>query len=51
MRDTSKVLLFIKSVDPLDRANVGLLLDMNDGLMTNWTVVKGVCNRFDKQQE
>ena len=30
--DTSKVLLFVRSFDLLDRDNVGLLLEKNDGL-------------------
>ena len=30
--DTSEVLLFIKSVDPLDQEKVSLLLEMDEGL-------------------
>ena len=51
MLDTSKVLLFIKSVDPLDQEKVGLLLETDGGLTTDWAVVKRVCNHFDKQRE
>ena len=47
----SKVLLFLKSIDSLDWEKVGLLLETDDELTTNWTVVKGVCSHFDKQQE
>ena len=51
MLDTSKVLLFIKSVDSRDREKVGLLLETDDGLMTGWAVVKRVYSRFDKRHE
>ena len=47
----SKVLLFIKSVDPLDREKVGLLLEADEGPTTDWVVVKGVCGRFNKWWE
>ena len=47
--DTSRVLLFVKSVDARDREQVGLLLETDDGLMTDWAVVKRVCGRFDKR--
>ena len=40
--DTSKVLLFIKSVDALDREKVGLLFETDGGLTTDWAVVKRV---------
>ena len=41
MLDTSKVLLFIKSVSKaLDREKVGLLLETDEGLTTDWAVVK-----------
>ena len=49
--DTSKVLLFIKSVDPLGREKVGLLLETNNGLTADWVVVKKVCSHFYKQRE
>ena len=49
--DTSRVLLFVKAVDALDREKVGLLLETDEGLTTDWAVVKGVCSRFDKRQE
>ena len=48
--DTSKV-LFIKSVDPLDREKVGLLLETDRRLTDDWAVVKGFCSRFDKRAE
>ena len=51
MLDMSKVLLFIKSVDPLDREKVSLLLQMDGGLTADWTVVKGICSHFDKWRE
>ena len=40
--DTSKVLLFIKSVDPLDQEKMGLLLETDEGL-TLWEVL-GIVN-------
>ena len=49
--DTSRMLFFIKSVDALYRERVGPLLETNEGLTTDWAVVKGVCNRFDKRHE
>ena len=49
--DTSRVLLFIKSVDVRDRKQVGLLLETEDGLTADWAVVKRVCGRFDKRRE
>ena len=49
--DTSRVLLFVKAVDALDREKVGLLLETDEGLTTDWAVVKGVCSRFDKRRE
>ena len=49
--DTSKVLLFVKSFDLLDRDNVGLLLETNDGLTVDRAVVKGVCGRIDKRRD
>ena len=51
MLDTSRMLFFIKSVDALYRERVGPLLETNEGLTTDWAVVKGVCNRFDKRHE
>ena len=48
--DTSKV-LFIKSVDPLDRENVGVLLETYEGLTIEWALIKGVCSHFNKQCE
>ena len=49
--NTSRVLLFIKSVDVLDREKVGLLLETDEGLTADWAVVKRVCGRFNKQHE
>ena len=49
--DTSRVLLFVKSVDVRDREQVGFLLETDDGLTTDWAVVKRVCGRFDKRRE
>ena len=49
--DTSRVLLFVKSVDERDREQVGLLLETEDGLTTDWAAVKRVCGRFDKRRE
>ena len=40
--DRSKVLLFVKSFDLLDRNNIGLLLETNEGLTVDWAVIKGV---------
>ena len=47
--DTSHVLLFVKAVDARDRDKVGLLLETDDGLTSDWAVVKRVCSRFDKR--
>ena len=49
--DTSRVLLFVKSVDERDREQVGLLLKTDNGLTADWTVVKRVCSRFHKRRE
>ena len=43
--DTSRVLLFIKSVDERDRDQVGSLLETEDGLTADWAVVKRVCGQ------
>ena len=51
MLDTSKVLLFVKSFDLLDRDNVDLLLETNDDLTVDWAVVKGVCGRINKHKD
>ena len=40
MLDMSKVLLLVKSVNLLDREKVGLLLEMDEGLMADWIEVK-----------
>jgi hypothetical protein len=49
--DMSRVLLFVKSVDVRDQEKVGLLLETNDGLTTDWVVVKRVCGRFEKRRD
>jgi hypothetical protein len=49
--DTSRILLFVKSVDAKDREKIGLLLETDDGLTTDWAVVKRVCGRFDKRRD
>jgi hypothetical protein len=49
--DTSRVLLFVKSVDAKDREKIGLLLEIDDGLPADWAVVKRVCGRFDKRRD
>ena len=51
MLDTSCVLLFVKVMDARDRDQVSLLLETEDGLTTNWAVVKRFCSRFDKRRE
>ena len=48
--DTSRVLLFVKSVDVRDQAQVGLLLETDDGLTADWAVVKRVCVCFIKRR-
>jgi hypothetical protein len=48
--DTSRVLLFVKSVDGKDREKIGLLLETDDGLTADWAV-KRVCGRFDKRRD
>ena len=49
--DTSRVLLFVKSVDERDRSHVGALLETEDGLTADWAAVKRACGRFDKRRE
>ena len=49
--DTSRVLLFVKTMDVRYREQVGLLLEMGDRLTGNWVVVKRDCDRFDKWRE
>jgi hypothetical protein len=49
--DTSRVLLFVKSVDARDREKIDLLLETDDGLTAEWAVVKRVCGRFDKRRD
>ena len=51
MLDMSKVLLFVKSLDMRDCESVGLLLETNDGVTVDWTVVKGVCGMIDKHSD
>jgi hypothetical protein len=49
--DTSRVLLFVKSVDARDREQIGSLLETDDGLTADWAMVKRVCGRFDKRRD
>ena len=49
--DTSRVLLFVKSVNALNRGSVGPLLETDEGLTTDWAIVKRVYSRFDKRRE
>ena len=49
--DTSKVLVFIKSVDEVDWEKVDHLLETDEGLTANWAMVKRFFGRFDKQQD
>ena len=51
MLNTSRALLFIKLVNPRDHEKVGLLLETDEGLMTNWAVVKRIYSHFDKRRE
>ena len=51
MLDMSKVLLFVKSFDLLNRDNVDHLLQTNDELMVDWAVVKGVCGWIVKHRD
>ena len=46
--DMSRVLLFVRSVNALDRKSVGPLLETNDRLTADWAMVKRVYGRFDK---
>jgi hypothetical protein len=48
MLDTSRVLLFVKSVDARDREKVGFSLETNDRRLADCAAVKKVCGRFDK---
>ena len=49
--DSNKVLLFIKSVDEKDRRDLGLLLENDEGLISDWAAVKRACGRFDKRRQ
>ena len=49
--DTSRVLLFVKSVNALHRESVGPELETDEGLTADWVVVEGVWSRFDKRYE
>ena len=51
MLETSKVLLFVTSFDCRVRESGGLLLETNNGLMTDWATVKGVCDKIDKRRD
>ena len=46
--DSSKVLLFIEAVDVKDRRDFGLLLENDEGLISDWATMKQACGRFDK---
>ena len=46
--DTNKVLIFIKSVEPLDQEKVGFLLKTDEGITKDSGLVKWVCGCFDK---
>ena len=49
--DSSKVLLFIKAVNVKDRRDLGLLLEDDDGLISDWAAVKRACGHFDKRRQ
>mgnify|MGYP000630293326 FL=1 len=49
--ETSKVLFFVTSFDSRVRESVGLLLETNRGLTTDWATVKEVCSRIDKRRD
>ena len=51
MLETSKVLFFVTSFDSSVRESVGLLLETNRGLTTDWATVKEVCSRIDKRRD
>ena len=51
MLETSKLLFFVTSFDPRVRESVGLLLETNRGLTTDWATVKEVCARINKQRD
>ena len=44
-------MLFVVSVKALDRGSVGPLLETDDGLTTDWAMVKRICSRFEKRRE
>ena len=48
MLETSKVLFFITLFDSRIRESVGLLLETNRGLTTDWATVKEVRSQIDK---
>ena len=50
MLDMSKVLPLLKVIDARDREKVGLL-EKDDELRNNWTVLRRVHNRIDKRCE
>ena len=51
MLETSKVLLFITSFNLRVRESMGLLLETNNGLTTDWATVKEVCDSIDKRRD
>mgnify|MGYP000300034904 CR=1 FL=1 len=44
----SKVFLFLKAIDIKEWRDLGLLLENEDGLISDWAAVKRACGRFDK---
>ena len=51
MLETSKVLFFVTSFDSRARESVGLLLETNRGLTTDWATVKEICSKIDKRRD
>ena len=49
--ETSKVLLFVTSFGLCVRESVGLLLEKNNGLTTDWATIKEACNMIDKHRD
>ena len=47
--EMSKVLFFLMSFDSCVWESMGLLLETNQGLTTDWATVKEVCNMIDKR--
>ena len=49
--DSTKVLLFIKLVDVDDRRDLKLLLEDDDGVISEWAAVRRACGSFDTHQQ